>query len=84
MIAKTLAPWSGVATVCCTLEQLCHPELSIFHRLKAQGKALLAGGRPPRAQITCSLLPVYRSLFRTEEIYVAGKRPRPHTALAKA
>ena len=84
MIAKRLASWSGVPTACNTLEQLYHPEQSVFHRLKTQDKAQCAGRRPLRAQITRSLLPVYRSLFRTEEICVAGKWPHSHTALAKA
>ena len=66
------------------LEQLCQPELSIIHRMKAQGKAHLASGRPLRSHITRALLPIYRSLFRMEEICVAGKCPHPHTALAKA
>ena len=55
--------WSGVATACSALEQLCHPEQSIFQPLKTQGKAHHAGGRLLRVQITCALLPATAACF---------------------
>ena len=55
--------WSGVATACSALEQLCHPEQSIFQPLKTQGKAHHAGGRLLRVQITCALLPNTAACF---------------------
>ena len=55
VIAKTLAPWSGVAKACFVLEQLCQPNLSIIHRLQAQGKAHLAGANSLKQQPKCTL-----------------------------